>query len=80
MMKKEDSKKPHFVEVVYPKDEPWRTDVYIGPRDGSGSHAHLTASGATLIYVRDINGKEVVNDFKKKNENERTDKFCKKKT
>lgn len=61
--KKEEKEKPHFVDTAYPEKEPWRTDVYIGPRDGSGNHAHIVASGSALIYLRDINGKEIINDF-----------------
>ena len=62
--KKEEAEKedthPHFVDVNYPKEEPWRTDIYVGPRDGSGSHGHLALSGAATWYFRDIKGPEIV--------------------
>ncbi len=64
--KKEKTEKPHFVDATYPQDEPWRTDLYFGPRDGSNSHAHIVASGAAVIFFRDMEGKEIINEFKKK--------------
>lgn len=65
IMKKDNKKEdlhPHFVDATYPKNEPWKTNIYFGPRDGTGSHAHLVASGATIFYLRDANGNEIVKD------------------
>ena len=58
--KKEDDKHPHFVEATYSKNEPWKTNIYFGPRDGSGFHAHVVASGAAIWYLRDAEGREII--------------------
>ncbi|MDO8460514.1 MAG: hypothetical protein Q7S74_05360 [Nanoarchaeota archaeon] len=58
--KKEVDERPHFVDATYPKNEPWLTNIYFGRRDGSSSHAHLVASGAAIIYLRDMNGSEII--------------------
>lgn len=63
-MNKKKNKEPHFVKTNYPEKESWRTYIYIGPRDSSGKHAHLVASGSNVIYFRDIEGKEIINEFK----------------
>ncbi len=70
--KKEEAKKtqenisrPHFVDATFPANEPWKTNIYFGPRDGTGSHAHLVASGAAIFYLRDMEGTEIVKDGKK---------------
>jgi len=57
--RKEDSY-PHFVDATYLPNEPWITNIYFGQRDGSGSHAHLVASGAKIWYLRDESGKEII--------------------
>ena len=63
--KKEKDLHPHFVDVTYPEKEPWKTNIYFGPRKGAGSHAHLVASGATVWYLRDVDGKEIIKEGKK---------------
>ena len=63
-MAKEESKKPHFVDATNPKNEPWKTNIYFGQREGSGSHAHLVASGAVILYLRDEEGKEIIKEGK----------------
>jgi len=59
-IKKED-KEPHFVTTTNPEKEPWLTNFYFGQRDGSGSHGHGVISGGDLIYLRDMNGLEIIN-------------------
>ena len=62
--KKEEDTHPHFVDATYPANENWKTNIYFGQRDGSGSHAHLVASGARIWYLRDINGEEIIKEGK----------------
>ena len=58
--KKEEDSKPHFAKVYdYAPEETWRTDMAIGQR-GSERHGHLSLSGATVWYLRDEQGKEIV--------------------
>lgn len=64
-MKKTKEGRAHFVEATYPEKEPWKTNVYVGPRDGSGVHAHLVASGAAILFLRDINGEEIIRNGKR---------------
>jgi len=61
---KNTKKYPHFVNTTHPKEKPWLTNVYVGLRDGSGSHAHITISGADFWYVRKTDGKEIIKDGK----------------
>ncbi len=58
----EEDKRPHFINATYPKDELWKTHIYFGSRNGSGSHAHVVASGATILYFRDMEGLEKINN------------------
>ena len=67
--KKEEDSRPHFVDATYPKSQPWKTNIYFGQRDGTGSHAHLSISGAAVWYLRDINGQEIVKEGKKVSDN-----------
>lgn len=58
--KKKEESKPHFAKVYdYAPEETWRTDVAIGQR-GSEKHGHLALSGATVWYLRDEQGKDIV--------------------
>ncbi len=62
MDKKKEEDKPHFSKVYdYAPEEPWRTDIAIGQK-GSKKHGHLSLSGATVWYLRDEQGKEIVVD------------------
>ena len=66
---KENNSRPHFVDATYPKEEPWKTNIYFGPRDGTGSHAHIVASGTAILYFRDAEGKEIVRNKKEVSNN-----------
>lgn len=58
--KKKEESKPHFAKVYdYAPEETWRTDMAIGQK-GSEKHGHLALSGATVWYLRDEQGKDVV--------------------
>ena len=65
-----------FVSVTYPKSKPWMREIYFGQRDGTGSHGHISASGAIVCgsvisaetwYARTPEGTELI-----KNGNELT--------
>jgi len=60
---KEDSQ-PHFVSVTNPEAESWKTNIYFGLRDGSGSHSHLVISGALIWYLRGGEEKEIIKEGK----------------
>jgi len=60
--KSKDNTHPHFVDATYPKEEPWKTNIYFGPRDKSGSYAHIVASGAEILYLRDMVGSEIIDN------------------
>lgn len=53
-----------FLSMTCPKDKQWLKHIYWGFRNGTGSHLHLTLSGAGLLadtwYFRDINNVEVI--------------------
>ena len=64
--KKEDKKKkkksnPHYAKVIDYNEQPWLTDVVIGQKE-SKKHAHMTLSGATILYLRDEEGKEIIKE------------------
>jgi hypothetical protein len=64
MAENKEKKKPHFVaEINYAPNQDWRTDFNFGQR-GSTSHGHMAASGATIWYLRDEQGKEIIVDGK----------------
>ncbi|OGI65683.1 hypothetical protein A2647_05070 [Candidatus Nomurabacteria bacterium RIFCSPHIGHO2_01_FULL_40_24b] len=67
---KEKDSRPHFVDANYPKDELWKTNIYFGPRDGTGLHAHLVLSGAAILYLRDIPGDVIIKNGEEKNNKE----------
>jgi len=62
--KQEENLRPHFAKVIEYNEQPWLTDVIIGQK-GSQSHAHLTASGAMIWYLRDEQGKEIIKNGSK---------------
>ncbi len=50
----------YFVKKIdYNKNEPWLTSFIFGLR-GSPNHGHLIVSGASVIYLRDEEGNEIV--------------------
>ena len=59
--KKEENSRPHFAKVIEYNKEPWLTDIIIGQR-GSKSHAHMTLSGAQILYLRDAEDKEIIKE------------------
>ena len=59
--KKEENPRPHFAKVIEYNKEPWLTDIIIGQR-GSKSHAHMTLSGAQILYLRDAEDKEIIKE------------------
>jgi hypothetical protein len=61
--KQNQDKRPHFVKTIDYHEEPWLTDIIFGQR-GSNSHAHIVASGAMILYLRDEEGKEIINENK----------------
>ena len=59
--KKEEDLRPHFSKVIEYNEQPWLTDVIIGQK-GSKSHAHMTLSGAQILYLRDAEDKEIIKE------------------
>ena len=63
--KKEDKKKensrPHFTKVIEYNQQPWLTDVIVGQKC-SKSHAHMTLSGAKILYLRNAEDKEIIKE------------------
>lgn len=60
--KKGKSEKPHFVaEIAYAPDQDWRSDFALGIK-GEKTHGHMTLSGASIYYLRDQEGNEIVVD------------------
>ena len=59
--KKEEDSRPHFAKVIEYNKQPWLTDIIVGQK-GSKSHAHLTLSGAKILYLRDAEDKEVIKE------------------
>lgn len=59
--KKEENSRPHFAKVIEYNEQPWLTDVIVGQK-GSKSHAHMTLSGATILYLKDEEGKEIIKE------------------
>ncbi len=58
--KEENDSNPHFAKIVnYAPNEPWRTDILVGQK-GSEPHGHLSLSGASILYLRDEQGKEII--------------------
>jgi len=51
----------HFTKIIDYNEQPWLTDVIIGQK-GYPSHAHITLSGAKILYLRDAEGKEIINE------------------
>lgn len=58
-----------FISMNKPKDAPHLTNIYFGATDGTGSHAHLVASGSIIVeglvsaetwYARDSNNNELI--------------------
>lgn len=58
---KEEGSHPHYAKIIEYNEQPWLTDVIIGQR-GSKSHAHLTLSGAKILYLRDAEDKEIIKE------------------
>ncbi|MDP1694577.1 MAG: hypothetical protein Q8L34_03480 [Candidatus Woesearchaeota archaeon] len=63
---KEEKSKPHFakkIDYAKSRDESWRSDFLIG-RGGSlyRRHGHLALSGAGVWYLRNENGKVIINN------------------
>ena len=50
---------PHFIKAIKYNRESWLTDFLFGQR-GFESHGHATLSGASLWYLRDEQGKEII--------------------
>jgi len=63
MNKKKIDSQPHFVKIIDYNEEPWITDLVFGQK-GSGSHGHLSASGAAIWYLRDEQGREIIKNGK----------------
>ena len=61
MRKEGGSSRPHFAEIIDYNKEPWLTDIIIGQK-GSKKHAHMTLSGAVILYLRDEEGKEIIKE------------------
>src|SRR3989344_3266184 len=60
--KKEKDSKPHFmVQINYAPNQDWRTDFTLG-QIGTVPHGHMALSGATVWYLRDEQGKEIIVD------------------
>ena len=59
--KKEENPRPHFAKVIEYNKEPWLTDIIIGQK-GSKPHAHMTLSGARILYLRDAEDKEIIKE------------------
>ena len=59
--RKEENSRPHFAKVIEYNKEPWLTDIIIGQR-GSKSHAHMTLSGAQILYLRRGEDKEIIKE------------------
>ena len=57
----EKTSRHHFAEVIDYNEEPWLTDIIIGQK-GSKKHAHITLSGAVILYLRDEEGKEIIKE------------------
>ena len=55
-IKKEEDSPPHFVSTTNPKEEPWKTNIYFGQRDGLSAHAHVALSGSAILYIKDEQG------------------------
>ncbi len=58
--KKQDNEKeesrPHSAKVIEYNEQPWLTDIIIYQK-GLKKHAHLTLSGAQILYLRDAEGR-----------------------
>ncbi len=61
---KQEESNPHFAKVVnYAPNEPWRTDVLVGQK-GSEPHGHLSLRGSSVWYLRDEEGKVIIQNEK----------------
>ena len=56
---KKEGKKPHFAKEIQYSNEPWRTDFIFGQK-GFESHGHLALSGATILHLRDEEGRNII--------------------
>jgi hypothetical protein len=56
------NEKLHFVcEINYAPNQDWRTDFTLGQK-GVKPHGHMALSGATIWYLRDEQGNEIIKD------------------
>ena len=60
-VKKDKVERPHGAIIIDYNKEPWITDFIIY-QIGSDKHAHLTLSGAQVLYFRDAEGKEIIKE------------------
>ena len=58
-VKKDIVERPHEAKIINYNEEPWITDFIIYQK-GSKKHAHLTLSGAQILYFRDAEDKEII--------------------
>ncbi|MBR9704867.1 hypothetical protein GOV12_05625 [Candidatus Pacearchaeota archaeon] len=59
--KHKESSKPHFAKIIDYTGEPWRTDIILGQKE-SNSHGHIALSGSAIWFLRDEEGKVIVED------------------
>ena len=57
--KTEEDSRAHFAKVIEYNKELWLTNVIIGQK-GFKSHAHMTLRGASILYLRDEECKEII--------------------
>ncbi|GEM_PF-6747049 len=57
--KTEKVERPHAAKIINYNKEPWLTDIIIYQK-GSSKHAHMTLSGAQILYLRDAEDNEVI--------------------
>lgn len=63
-MTEDKKEKPHFIcEINYARNQDWRTDFTLGQK-GVQPHGHMALSGATIWYLRDEQGNEIIKDGK----------------
>ena len=59
--KKDKIERPHKAKVIDYNKEPWLTDIIVYQK-GSKKHAHMTLSGAQILYLRDAEDKEIIKE------------------
>lgn len=60
-VKKDKIERPHEAKIIDYNKEPWLTDFIIYQK-GSNKHAHLTLSGAQILYLRDAEDNEIIKE------------------